>query len=72
MNLKVISSNEAIDLINSKNLVELETIDYNLCSVFKIDSQRYLVRPINPFANALIVDSFKHIDSFVKICEMAI
>lgn len=66
MNTKVIRSKEALDLIKSKKLVELETIDYNLCSVFKIDSQKYLIRPINPFADALIIDSFKQIDSFIK------
>lgn len=66
MNFKIINSKEAHSLTINENLVSLKTIDYNLCSVYKIDSQRYLIKPVFPFSNSLIVCSLEQIEHFIN------
>ncbi|MEP7237573.1 MAG: hypothetical protein ABI685_06905 [Ferruginibacter sp.] len=57
---------KAVELREQSTTVFIELIQYNNCQVYKLKDSSYLVIPMNPFANSIIVYKKSTLEYFIK------
>lgn len=65
-NYKVVEWSEANDLKFSHDAKFVETISYNLSSLYVTNDRQYILLPINPFGKALITSEREQIERWVE------
>jgi len=65
-NYKVIVGYKAIELRDENSTAFIEIIEFNKCQVYKLKDSSYLVMPVNPFYNSIIIYKKSTLEKFVK------
>ncbi len=55
MKYKILTFEQANNLLKDDAVEEVRIIDYNQCTVYKVFKEKLLVRPLHPYANSLLV-----------------
>jgi len=55
MSYKILTFEQANNLLKDGLAKEVRSIDYNQCTVYKVLDGKLLVKPLHPFANSLLV-----------------